>query len=114
MNFVKLVEHNDHEGETWVFWLQKDGNEKELNKLEDLLTDFSVEEEFEIDMTEVPEEEVDILVKHSLQGYYHYHNKVTGSFTCPEMPANTAEDDGDAWDWIQDQFYKGDIERHFE
>lgn len=114
MNFVKFTEHNDHEGETWNFWLQKDGNEKELDKLFDLMTDFGVEEEFELDMREVPESEVDILVKHSLGGYMNDHNKVTGTFTCPEMPEGTADNDEGAWDWIQDNFYKGGIERHFK
>lgn len=114
MHFVKFTEHNDHEGETWNFWLQKDGNEKELDDLFELMSEHGVEEEFELDMREVPESEIDILVKHTDQGYMSYHNKVVGTFVCPVMPVEVADSDDDAgWEWFQENFYKGEIERHF-
>lgn len=114
MNFVKFTENNDHEGESWNFWLQKDGNEKELDKLFDLMTDHASEEEFGMDMREVPESEVDIVVKHSDEGYIPYNNKVTGTFVCPEIPEDIIDTEDDSvWEWLQDNFYKGDIERHF-
>ena len=35
--FVRLYETNDHEGESWNWWLQLDGNEDELRKLDAFL-----------------------------------------------------------------------------
>ncbi len=113
MQFVKFTEHNDHEGESWNFWLQLDSNKTELNKLKKFLTENDIEDNpgYELDMTPVDESEVDIVIKHSDQGYMDYNNKVTGKF---EMPIY--EDDGQedsAWEFANDNFYKGDIERCF-
>ncbi len=112
MKFVKFTEHNDHEGESWNFWLQEDGNGFELKKLKTFLSENDLEDEgYELDMTPVDESEVDILVKHTDQGYMDYHNKVTGNFVMPQY-----EDDGEedsAYEFASDNFYKGDIERHF-
>lgn len=114
-NFVKFTEHNDNEGEDWNFWLQLDGNEDQLNELASWLGTFDDDgESYELDMTPVPETEVDILVKHTDQGYMDYENKVTGTFVCPQ-PSQTAENDpDDAWEWLNDNFYKGDIARLFK
>lgn len=111
MQFVKFTEHNDHEGENWNFWLQLDGNEKELNKLSDFLTKNDLEEQYDLDMTPVDEHEVDILVKHTDSGYMYYENKVTGTFTMPEYEDDGLEDS--AYEFANDNFYKGDIERCF-
>lgn len=111
MNFVKFTENNEHEGEEWNFWLQLDGNEKQLNELQSWLGTFDDNgESYELDMTPVDESEVDILVKHSNSGYMSYENKVTGKFKCP-VPTSTNEEDG--WNWLNDNFYKGDIATHF-
>lgn len=105
MNFVKFTEHNDNEGEDWNFWLQLTGNEADLETLGEFLNKFDeYGESFELDMTPVPEEEVDILVKHTGQGYMDYENKVTGTFTCPKT---------EGYSDMFDELYKGDIARHF-
>lgn len=110
MNFVKFTENNDHEGESWNFLLQLDGNETQLKELQAWLGTFDDDgEAYEIDMTPVPESEVDILVKHSDSGYMSYQNKITGKFTCP----TPSEADEDGYEWLREKFYKGDIARHF-
>lgn len=117
LKFVKFTEHNDHEGETWNFWLQLDGNEAEIEKLSQLLNTFEGggEISYELNTTMVLENEVDAVVKHSDQGYMNYHNKVTGTFTCPVVDEKLIEDEisDEAFEWLDNQFYKGDIERHF-
>ena len=40
-----------------------------------------------------------------------YENKVEGKFTCPRPPEGTDGEDG--WEWLNDNFYKGDIQRFF-
>ncbi len=112
MNFVKFTEHNDNEGEDWNFWLQLDGNESAISDLASWLGTFDDDgESYELDLTPVPESEVDILVKHTSSGYMDYENKVTGKFTCPQP---TEEEQKDGWGWLNDCFYKGDIARNFE
>lgn len=80
--FVQFTEYNDYEGETWVFWLQLDGNEQNLLALEQLIArvqGVDVEEPYSLDLeTELSEEHVDVLVKHAGSGYMNYHNKVVG------------------------------------
>lgn len=51
--FMRFTETNDHEGETWTFWLQIAGNREAL------------------------------LTKWGGQGYMNYHTKVTGTLTIP-------------------------------
>lgn len=116
MNFVKFTEHNDNEGEYWNFWLQLDGNEADLETLAEFLDQFDENaESYELDMTPVPESEVDILVKHTGQGYMDYENKVTGTMTLPEIDLDAvAVDDDEGYEWLNDNFYKGDIARCFK
>lgn len=116
MKFVRFTEHNDNEGEDWNFWLQLDGNEADLETLNDFLEQFDPDwESYELDMTPVPESEVDILVKHTAQGYMDYENKVTGTLTLPEIDLETvANDDEKGYEWLNDNFYKGDIVRWFK
>lgn len=112
MNFVKFTENNDNEGESWNFWLQLDDNYPQLKELGAWLGTFDEDgEAFELDLTPVPEEEVDAMVKHGRSGYMAYENKVTGKFTCPQP---TEEEQEDGYNWLLDNFYKGDIERYFE
>ncbi len=117
MQFVRFTEHCDHEGETWDFWLQKDGNTADLETLQEFLNQFDPDgESFELDLTEeASEETVDILVKYTQQGYMDYANKVTGTLTLPEIDLEkVANDDETGYDWLMDNFYKGDIARHFK
>ena len=116
MKFVRLTENNDHEGESWNFWLQLDGNEVELQELKKFLSENGFEDEFqyELDLTEVDESEVDILVKHSKSGYMSYENKVVGKFKM--FPIERKEYyDSDDWKWElgNDTLYKGGIESLF-
>lgn len=109
--FVKFREYNDNEGESWNFWLQLDGNEAELEKMSANLEKFDSEGWYDLNLKDpIPESEVDILVKHSDSGYMMNENKITGTFTSPEI---NATDDDEGWEWITDNFYKGDIARHF-
>jgi len=116
MNFVKFTEHNDHEGEDWNFWLQLDGNHADLETLGEFLEQFDeYGETYELDMTPIPESEVDIVVKHSGQGYMSYNNKVSGILTLPEIDLDKVATDDDAgYEWLNDNFYKGYIARHFK
>lgn len=85
LRFVKFVEHNDWEGETWVFWLQQNGNEDDLAKLAELIGDDS--EDYELDQNAVlSERDVDVLVKHGNVGasYLDAHTKVTGVLVLPD------------------------------
>lgn len=108
--FVKFTERNEWEGETWVFWLQVDGNKPELLKLWNLLDSLDGDEdaeepEFELqnwDEATLPEEHVDVLVKHTGGGYMAAHTKVVGKFTCPDELGEGGR-----------AIYKGDITKHF-
>jgi hypothetical protein len=108
LQFVEFEEVNDWEGETWTFWLQLTGNEDELTKLDDLLSQAEREIEYELPFTlylENCENEsvVDKLVQHSEEGYYDSHNMVLGKFTCPESLGEAA-----------DELYKGGIRDYFK
>lgn len=110
--FVRFTENNEWEGETWVFWLQLDGNENELIKLRNLLAELELEADEDAEdppyelasfkENTLPEEHVDVLVKHGGSGYMAAHTKVLGKFTCPDELG----DGGRA-------LYKGDITKHF-
>lgn len=116
MRFVRFNETNEHEGETWTFWLQVNGNEGQLDKLWNLLIDANKNpddddepyEEFAYDLSDRAEEtlseyDVDILVKHAAgNGYMPAHNKVTGKLTCPDSLGDGADD-----------LYKGKIRKLF-
>lgn len=116
MNFVKFTEHNENEGEDWNFWLQLDGNEADIETLQEFLNQFDENGDYyELDLTPVPESEVDILVKHTGQGYMDYENKVTGTLTLPDIDLEAvATDDDKGYEWLNDNFYKGDIARSFK
>jgi hypothetical protein len=97
--YAKLTEDNDWEGETWYFWIPIEGNELTLKQLEGCLTE---DDQYEVDMTPVPELEVDILVKHSDVGYLHTHNKLAGTLKFGDEQAVLIGRDGDP-------LYKGGI-----
>jgi hypothetical protein len=74
--FYQIIEHNEWEGETWKFFLVKEGNEKFIEKFKNAIKRFDeYEEYFEIKEELVPEFEVDILVKHADSKYMMSHNK---------------------------------------
>ena len=102
VQFISLTENNDHEGETWRYWLQVDGNEDEIEHLRAAIAGADEEETYELaDIDEaVPESDVDVLVKHTGRGYTTYENKVTGYLVLPD-------------DFDIDDLYKGGVARLF-
>jgi hypothetical protein len=108
MRFVPFVEKNDWEGETWTFWLQLDGNEDELVRLYELVSD---NETYELDLNDVESEEsVDRAVRRAHVGYHYSDNKVTGRFLCPEK---SNKENQTLSEFLDDAFYKGGIADHF-
>jgi len=110
MLFIRLREYNDWEDEVWNWWLQFDGNEHEVNKLDAKLSDiydYDEEEnpEFTLYNEDIEEEEiVDKLVEYSEDdGYNPLHNKIVGTFICPAELGKYAEN-----------LYKGGIKEFFE
>ena len=105
LTFIRYTEHNDHEGENWTFWLQRDGNEEALTWLSEFLTKINAEEldpAYELFLDEViPEEHVDVLTKWGGQAYLPLHNKVVGRMVIPDF-------------FAPDDLYKGDITKLFE
>jgi hypothetical protein len=107
MEFVRFREVNDHEGETWNTWLQVDGNEEELRKLDALLADVEREVEYDFPYSlhaedVEPEDVVDKLCEYAESGYGRSHDKVTGKFICPDSLGEYADD-----------LYKGGIKDYF-
>lgn len=97
--YIKYEEYNDNEGEDWNFYLQAEGNEKEIEKLKNLIDEAEQQETYRI-TNFLPENEVDILVKHSDSGYMMFENKITGIMKIPEG-------------FEVDDLYKGGIEKLF-
>lgn len=91
LHFFKLTEVNDHEGETWHFWLQAEGNADALHAIRTAISEFDDaaaqqrEEEcpYFLGGMLVPESEVDIVVRHGEDGYMAQHTKLTGVLTLP-------------------------------
>lgn len=93
--YYKFTEVNDWEGETWHFYIPVDGNKREIAKLKK-----EVDGEFYIVNDELlPENEVDILCKHSDGGYMTTHNKLKGKLEIPNEKGRS----------IEDALYKGGI-----
>jgi hypothetical protein len=86
--FVRLTEINDHEGETWYWYLQQEGNSENLQVLADIIHNYSNEDEYVLDLeNSLSESEVDTLVKHGNDTamYQNQFNKVTGVMRKPEV-----------------------------
>jgi len=80
MDYIKYTEFNDWEGETWHFYIPIKGNEEAVTDLRGICDGecYCVADEL------IPEEEVDVLVKHSAVGYMRKHNKLSGKLTPTE------------------------------
>jgi hypothetical protein len=114
MPYVKLVEKNEHEGETWTFWLQIDGNEANLRRLCDVLAEYEEASdeasEYTLDLdVRLSDHDVDGLVEHGGGGYMAYHTKVTGVLTVPEGLLERTE-----YGPSLDRLYKGGIKGLFK
>lgn len=86
--FTYFREINEHEGEAWTFWLQRDGNEDALLALDSVIDAYWEEEtepayELSVEDT-LTETQVDLLCEYSEEGYYATHNKVTGTLRLPD------------------------------
>lgn len=72
--YVRFTEHNEHEGETWHFYIRKQGNEDVLAHIAEL-----IKNEFDYEMSmklEYIEKEVEVMVRNTGSGYMDYHNRV--------------------------------------
>lgn len=110
--YAQLTEHNDHEGETWHFYIPIDGNEAVLDQLDTALGalgDRLEEDVFELELAPIPEMEVDILVKRGGDtDYMAEHNKLAGRLVLTdEHLAKLAAGD-------IDPLYKGRIRDHMK
>lgn len=108
--YVKFTERNDHEGETWVFWLRLEGNEAQLERLAELVELYGPEDEdsgFELSLeTRLDAHDVGVLVTHGGGGYMPYHTKVDGRLVVPEESI-----EGEALTHV---LYKGGIKMLFQ
>ena len=108
--FAKLTEDNEHEGETWHFYIPIEGNEESIGQLFEAIAvlDQDVDEQYALDLTPLPEGEVDILVKHADMGYMANHTKLAGVLTLPDdFDKRMADEDGDL-------LYKGQIREYMK
>ena len=103
--YIKFTENNDWEGESWNFYLELDGNEKEIKKLQELLTDYEIND-FAL-RNEFDESDVDILVKHTDSSYLHYENKIEGKFNIEKLEEEIKKNKDNA-------LYKGKICVYFK
>lgn len=98
--YYEFVENNDHEGESWSFYVPL--TEEEYLHLQNVLSNFTQEQPYVLEEDEISEKDVDKLVKKSKSGYMPFHNKCSGSKVA--LLAVTFEDIED-----DDPFYKGNI-----
>ncbi|WP_405490415.1 hypothetical protein [Nocardia sp. NBC_00511] len=116
--YRRFIETNDHEGETWNFWLQVDGNMTALDILGDRLDKLGhlMDWPFTLTAEQEEEQEVDLLVRFAESGYMAQHNKVNGSLSLPKIFTSTdftGLDYGDVTDQVTDVLYKGGIKKLF-
>lgn len=115
--FVKFTENNDNEGESWNFWLQLDGNEESLQRLKDEIdstSDQTLSDSYKLDLTPVPENDVNVLVRYSRRGYMMYENKVVGKFVF-EVPTDDEVNDfhDTKAEYYYEKWYKGGLAEKF-
>lgn len=116
--FRRFVETNDHEGETWNFWLQVDGNKNTLDLLGDQLGKLQklIDWPFVLTAEQLEEREVDLLIRFGESGYMNQHNKVNGACWLPAVFATTDFTSlvyGEVTDEVTDLLYKGGIQKLF-
>jgi hypothetical protein len=114
-DFYRLVEKNDNEGETWLYYFPAD---KKVGNALELITNFA-SEEYEFDKDDLLEEDdVDFLVDHlsGLGGYKSLANKV---IVDPEKVSDLIAlatviqigdlDEDEAYEAVTDLLYKGSL-----
>ena len=100
--FITFNEYNDNEGEDWNFYLPLENNTEAILALKQKLETLEMTDEYSFG-SEIPENEVDIVVKHSREGYMDFENKVTGTMDVSKF----ADIDNPAD--LNDLLYKGGI-----
>ena len=100
--FFKLTEHNEWEGETWHFFIPVKDNIGAWFTLRDKYSEFDGENRYVFDPKTYPENEIDILVKHSDSGYMNVYNKIVGVLDKKKIDDINFSDDND-------DLYKGGI-----
>lgn len=79
--YIKFTENNDHEGETWHFYILS--GDPLLSQVKAAMEPPPDDEcaldpdAYRLDEEPIPESHVDVLVRHSGGGYMPRHNKVT-------------------------------------
>lgn len=103
--YANFTEHNEWEGETWHFWIPIAGNEDTLQELHVIIADGDgIADQYELDLTPVPEAEVDSLVAYcDDDGYLPDHIKLAGTLVITEADAARIPD------YKEDPLYKGGI-----
>lgn len=93
--FVRYIEHNEQEGQTWSFWLQREGNSDALEQLETALDRLAAnvdddDADPDFDSYELrPEEvetgtDVDLLCAYGAGTDFDQHTKVIGRLVVPD------------------------------
>ncbi len=105
--YVPLVEHNDHEGETWTQWLRVEGNEDQLEYLYTAIRRFDEDEDsYILDLNDRESEEVvERIVARARCGYTWSDSKVDGRLSLPNISSREE---------LDDVLYKGSIEDYFK
>lgn len=111
MTYTKFSEHNDHECETWNFYIQDEGNEEFIKFLQEQL--YTIDDDwtrncYSLYGDSLTEEEVDCLVKHGNFGnlYMQPHQKLKGKFIIPEDPEDKEH--------FIEYLYKGGIRNYMQ
>lgn len=79
--YIIFEEHNEHEGETWRFYIKYQGNEQQIGYLRGDLKRLHEEyhdEDYTIFDKCIPEYKVDVLNELDEEGYMAKHNKIDG------------------------------------
>lgn len=101
MNYIQFKENNEWEGETWCFYIPTEGNEKQIDRLAELIQESNLEDTYTVGNELISEIEVDALVKHGGSGYMNNHNKCSGILDISHLSKENFDDD--------DPFHKGGI-----
>jgi len=99
--YVRFIEHNEWEGETWHFWIPLAGNKDALETLDRIIDVADMGDSYEIDPEPVPEHDVDVLVAGGGDtDYMAAHHKLAGTLTVPDTLLSDPDND---------ELYKGGI-----
>ena len=99
--YIKWTEHNDHEGESWSWFIPLEGNEADYEKAKNLL---STAPEYAQDCYEIS------IVERDLQSLKNEISEADGGYMADKQWADGFGELPDSIDWESDDpFYKGQI-----